>query len=155
MRDTHVIDVGCGDARFWAWKQKPKTYAGVDISATALTRAMRVLPMARVYNVSSAEFIPDLTPVPVVLCLDLIFHLMDRDTVEATLTNLTRYSTDFIFIYTWVKDPSPYDETFQKYWDMDDFKRIFSDGGFNLHHLARSKHDRIGGMYVYRKAEAC
>jgi hypothetical protein len=145
-----VIDVGCGDARFWTWKKKPKAYAGIDVSLSALTRLMRIIPGARVYNVSSAELVPGLEA-EVVLCLDLIFHLMDAQTVQATITNLTKYSSKWIFIYTWVDDPSPFDDSFQAYWPMGAFDSLFERAGFELRHLARSPHDPIGGMYVYSK----
>lgn len=150
IAEASVIDVGCGDARFWTWTKKPRHYAGIDGSLTAITKAMRVLPNARMYNVDAGEFIPSLVA-PVVLAIDLVFHLMDRPTVEATLTNLTRYSTGVILVYTWVNSPGPYDESFQCYWNMDDFEEIFTEDNFKRVALARNKHDRIGGMYVYKK----
>ncbi len=153
MGGAHVIDVGCGDARFWTWKQKPKTYHGIDISASALASLIKVLPMARVSNVSSTVQVPNITA-PVVLCIDLIFHLMTEAEVVATLTNLTKYSTEWIFVYTWVNNPAPFDESFQAFYPMVRYDDLFEAQGFGLRHLARTPLDPIGGMYVFKK-ETC
>lgn len=147
---SRVIDVGCGDGRFWTWQPKPQEYHGIDVSPSALNGLMRVISKARKYNQSSAELVPHITA-PVVLCIDLIFHIMTEADVVATLTNLTRYSTDLIFIYTWVKSPAPFDESFQAYYSMGDYDSLFTARGFELRHLARSPLDPIGGMYIYKK----
>jgi hypothetical protein len=102
-----VIDIGCGDLSFWEdckLAPKPSRYLGLDVSSTIIDRDRREYP-DRSFRVADAR-----TPIlglkaRIVLCLDLLFHIMDDDTFVRILENLCDYSLDWIFVFTWCRNP--------------------------------------------------
>ena len=90
---------------------------------------------------------------PVVICIAVIYHMMSRELVEKILENLCRWSSRLIFIYSWTVDPSPYDPTYQKYWNLDEFDYIFTRLGFIRRAIVLNYIDPVGGMYIYESME--
>jgi len=98
-----VIDVGCGDLNFWLGR-KCKDYVGIDISETILKKNKSSHPEWRFILASSDKFIKGLKR-KCVFCFDLLFHVMNEDSFVKTLHNICRYSSRYIFVYTWKNNP--------------------------------------------------
>lgn len=98
-----VIDVGCGDLSFWESRFCPN-YIGIDISESIITKNRRNKP-DWTFILSSADQLIQGLQSPCVFCNDLLFHIMDSDKFINTLNNLCSYSTEYIFIATWVENP--------------------------------------------------
>lgn len=175
-----VIDVGCGDLTFWQNRKRPDQYTGIDISETIINRNRKVWPGAN-FICSSADVELQLKPSRIVFCLDVLFHIMDEETYCAILNNLASYSREWIFVYTWSRNPfistrsriqraiqysisghvhlalrqlrdKSSDGLYQKYRHFDEYHDIFLRRGFELH----SKHNAwelndIGSLYCFRK----
>lgn len=99
-----VVDVGCGDLTFWAAGVQPATYTGIDISPAIIEENRRAHP-DWTFHCSPAE-----VPVPgvsgrVVICQDMLFHVMDDAAYRQILRNLTRYAEEWLFIFTWYTNP--------------------------------------------------
>jgi SAM-dependent methyltransferase len=103
-----VIDIGCGDLRFWEDHEidLPESfrYFGLDISST-IVQHNRTSHPTWIFHVGNAS-----CPIPglqgrIVLCLDVLFHIMDDDAFVGILENLCHYSLDWIFIFTWWRNP--------------------------------------------------
>lgn len=99
-----VIDVGCGDLSFWEGRDFPNHYTGIDISQTIVERNRKSRPNLTLLC-SSAEDYVNIGTATIVFCLDVLFHIMDDSIYEKILSNLTRYSSHWIFIFTWSKNP--------------------------------------------------
>jgi len=161
-----LIDVGCGDLSFWKHpianriqKQKDFRYVGIDISDNIISRnrafAFRVKPKLN-FICDSAHFLLDLKKAQVVFCLDLLFHIMDDFRFELTLDNLCKYSSEWIVIYTWHKNPFELqgvvtDEISQYYRDFKKYNYIFIMNEFNLNTFFEVPFDEFGGLYFFRK----
>lgn len=99
-----VVDVGCGDLTFWAAGVRPRAYTGIDISPSIIEENRRAHP-DWTFHCSPAE-----VPVPgvsgrVVICQDMLFHVMDDAAYRQILRNLTRYAEEWLFIFTWYTNP--------------------------------------------------
>ena len=99
----HLIDVGCGDLTFWKGREC-KDYIGIDISETIINRN-RIKRPAWSFIKAPAQRRIDGLKKEVVFCLGLLFHVMNSEIFLKILNNLCYYSTDFIFIYTWMNNP--------------------------------------------------
>lgn len=112
-----VVDVGCGDLSFWEGKQC-KNYTGIDISKVIIDKNMKLRPSWNFIAKSADELVEGLQA-PVVLCLDMLFHIMDKVVYEKIFENLGHYSSGWIFINTWRKSPFGEvntDGKYQTYW---------------------------------------
>lgn len=163
-----VVDIGCGDLRFWEGRDCHK-YFGLDLSATVIQRNRESRPKWR-FEVGHAEYrIPNLRA-RIVLCLDMLFHIMDDEVFVNVLENLCRYSKEWIFTYTWRRNPFLFwaiknahnvglsrtfaylrgtDGKYQKYRTFGKYFWIFERQGFTL--LAKHGHGD-GAMYVFLKS---
>ncbi|MBA7476604.1 hypothetical protein ES707_11992 [subsurface metagenome] len=99
----HVIDIGCGDLSFWEDKTC-EDYIGIDISQTIVNHNRITHPKWN-FIVSPADAYIDGLKKDCVLCLDVLFHLMDFKSFKAVLNNLCLYSSKYIFISTWINNP--------------------------------------------------
>jgi 2-polyprenyl-3-methyl-5-hydroxy-6-metoxy-1,4-benzoquinol methylase len=82
-----VLDVGCGDLSFWHWSDKPlrwrtcHDYTGLDISPYTIYHNQLKKPNWRFLNIDICkQYIPWLKR-DVVLCLDVIHHIMNLQDV--------------------------------------------------------------------------
>lgn len=152
---TNVVDIGCGDLRFWG-DVIPKQYVGVDISEIVITKNTLRHPRNN-FITSPAEITIPGIQAPTVLCLDLLFHIMDDTAYTQILGNLCRYSTDLIFIFTWQKSPwkdRTTDNRYQIFRPLEDQLSLFKENGFTL--TGRSAcPDDPGAMYVFKKSTIC
>lgn len=108
-----VIDVGCGDLRFWEHPiankmvkdQEGFKYLGIDISEFIIEKNRVFAPKFEFLCAPSHEEIP--RRASVVFALDLLFHIMDEGNFEETLEQLCKASNEWIVIYSWQKNPFP------------------------------------------------
>lgn len=99
-----VVDVGCGDLTFWAEGIIPRVYTGIDISPTILEANRKAHP-DWTFHCSPAEVrVPGVSG-RVVICQDMLFHIMDDAAYRQILHNLTRYAEEWLFIFTWYDNP--------------------------------------------------
>lgn len=152
---TSVIDVGCGDLRFW--KGEPDRYVGIDISKIIIERNRKIPRENWKFICSPAEERIDGLKAPFVFCIDLLFHIMADDRFEAILENLCYYSSRFIFIHTWInnilgdRDRGPFTDgnhmTFRRF---EDYFPIFDERGFPNPQIKRNPNG-VGALYVFQK----
>ncbi len=98
-----VVDVGCGDLSFWE-RRDCVNYTGIDISATIIERN-RILRPDWEFIWSNAETRVEGLSKETVFCFDVLFHIMNDESYLKILENLTQYSRNYIFIYTWINSP--------------------------------------------------
>jgi hypothetical protein len=149
---AQVIDIGCGDLRFWENKQLTE-YIGIDKSKTIIDRNAVNHPQAKFIHSPAENYIPDLQA-PTVLCIDLLFHIMNDTAYLQILENLCKYSTDLVFIYTWQTNPwrdKTTDGKYQTYRPLENYFHIFEESGFNLVERVPCHFD-IGAMYVFQRS---
>ena len=143
-----VIDVGCGDLKFWK-KQTCTKYTGIDISPTIVKRNQANKPTWG-FLLSRSDTYHTTLKAPIVLCISLLGHILDDNEYLGTLHNLCRYSTKHIFINTWNQSPWPNTDTdnhYQKYRDLLKHQDIFTSYGFQLIEEARNGDN---SLYVYK-----
>jgi hypothetical protein len=152
--DSLIIDVGCGDLSFW-YDKPPEKYIGIDISENIIAKNRAKHPDHVFINEPAQKLIPNIKA-PVVLCLDVLFHIMNDDTYVKILQNLCEYSTELIFIYTWLFNPfknKTTDGRYQTYRNLEDSWDLFFKNNFGLAEASKSKYDKIGCMYVFRRVK--
>jgi hypothetical protein len=150
---SQVIDVGCGDLKFWKGSL-PIDYTGIDISKTIITKNKRLYPGSTFLNYP-AEILIENLKAPVVFCLDLLFHIINESAFNSILNNLCIYSTEYIFIYTWKENPlnnKITDDKYQYFRPLETNLEIFTKHGFSLLCSLSPVFD-IGAMYVFKKGE--
>jgi hypothetical protein len=140
-----VVDVGCGDLSFWEGRDC-SDYIGIDISEAVITRNRTEKP-EWIFYVSPAEnYIQDIKR-SCVFCFDMLFHITNTDIFLKILNNICRYSSEYLFIYTWMENPFT-----KKFW----LKRFLSAltkfnlyrGGFALRNML-SNDVYTDGVYQY------
>ena len=172
-RDT-FLDIGCGDLQFWD-NILPSYYAGVDISEHIIRKNKEAFPNSTFY-VSNAKITLGLSA-DVVICFDMLWHILDDDEYIKTLGNLKQYAKKYIFIYTWNKNPftmnlyqrllniaiyfkrthslrltAPIDDGgFQKYRDFLSIAKPVFTPEFELIDIYTNEHWEEGSMYVFRR----
>ncbi len=154
-----VIDVGCGDLKFWEHpiaqkigKQKGFKYLGIDISEFIINKHKTFAP--------KFDFVcaPSHAPIPrkasVVFALDLLFHIMDDGNFEETLEQLCKASNQWIVIYSWQKNPFPdsaTDGVSQYFRKLSDYWPIFESNDFRLKDFYRVPYDPFGVLYFLKR----
>lgn len=173
-RMNDVVDVGCGDLSFWGTKEC-KRYIGIDISPSIIEQNRIKCPQWT-FICSPAGARQDVSA-ETVICLDMLFHIMDDKEYIKILQNLTYYSQKFIFIYTWHKNPlatsrnhrlyrallllksgrpdfykafsTTTDGVYQKYRDFSLYTDLIEENGFRLLNIESPVGiDTAGAMYV-------
>lgn len=173
-----VIDVGCGDLSFWDARPLPERYIGIDISPTVIERNKTKLPNLK-FICSSADRLLDIGRSRTVLCLDVLFHIMDDDVYEKILENLAAYSSGLIFVHTWSANPfvslryrvrrvrnelaagkvgaaidglrkGSSDGSYQRYRRFEDYLGAFGKANFELQAAERNVANRYGTLYVLK-----
>ncbi|MCX6648462.1 MAG: hypothetical protein NTV61_03635 [Candidatus Bathyarchaeota archaeon] len=173
-RVDHVIDYGCGDLSFWG-NYNCEDYVGIDVSPAILERNRKLRPGWQFYTPSS---VGETEPRPIVLCLDVLFHILPEKDFTDILENLCSLSTRYIFVYTWKMTPfsfsylfrqavrerrlegvikalrylknSDTDGKYEKFRPMSDYFTLFERRGFiNVDTLTRV--DDLGAMYIFEK----
>ena len=147
-----VVDVACGDLRFWEGRIGPEEYVGIDISKTIVEENRRKQPNWD-FIWSPAERRIEGLKAPVVLCMDLLFHIMDDDRFEAILENLCYYSSRYILIHTWIVNPlgnrEPYtDGEYMTFRRFEDYFPLFEKNGFSNQTISNNPNG-VGALYFF------
>jgi hypothetical protein len=157
-----VVDVGCGDLSFWQHpipnriiKQKVFKYTGIDISDNIIKRNRAFAPKFE-FICNPANVLCNIDKAQVVLCLDLLFHIMDDFRFELILDNLCKYSDEWIVIYTWEKNPFELqgietDGVSQYFRRLNDYRYIFDLNDFEMVNNYFVPFDDFGMIYFFRK----
>jgi 2-polyprenyl-3-methyl-5-hydroxy-6-metoxy-1,4-benzoquinol methylase len=173
-----AVDVGCGDLSFWA-DRKCANYVGIDISPYIIERNRGARPCWK-FICAQADVTQDVKA-DVILCLDLLFHIMSDESYVRTLRNLASYSKRYVFIYTLRENPFRSfknrslvqlhllrtkrlrllvaslfhkivtDYSHEIYRDFLKNKRIFEDNGFEMISVETTDIDPSGAMYTFIK----
>jgi len=148
-----VIDVGCGDLRFWSGRNC-KRYVGIDFSEDVIRKNRIQRPDWTFVHANAASRIEGLTA-DVVFCFDLLYHVMGEENFMKILANLNLYSDRWIFVVTLVNNPFHPNVT-DNYYQY--FRNLFqySDGffGFGLKKFSRDPHSHAG-MFVWKRTVEC
>jgi len=166
--DKSIIDVRCGDMVFWK-NLHLMDYTGIDISSYQIEKNKKKYPDYKFYYTNSGNFI-ELPKADIVICFDMLFHIMNEDEYVQTLLNLTNYSKKKIFVYTWGNNPfesfinkfiikKPFqrkvvtDGIYQYYRNYKKFSKIYIEGEFDLINTFTDKRWKYGEMYYYEIKE--
>jgi len=156
---SKIIDVGCGDLSFWDVESQlainVERYIGIDISETVIMRNRKRGIDGWSFIVSASNIRIWGLRAPVVLCMDLLFHIMDDTEFIESLKNLCYYSEDLIFIHTWKYNPlkdSTSDDIYQKYRPLEAYFGIFMKSGFILIE-EKPNPNRVGCLYVFKRKD--
>jgi hypothetical protein len=101
--NSHIIDIGCGDLSFWEGREC-EDYTGIDISSTVVEQNRTKRPGWQ-FIVSPAERRIEGLHRECVFCFGMLFHIMECTTYVSILENLCYYSTNYIFVYNWIRNP--------------------------------------------------
>jgi 2-polyprenyl-3-methyl-5-hydroxy-6-metoxy-1,4-benzoquinol methylase len=132
-----VLDVGCGDLRFWEgnWG-KTYSYIGLDISKEIIEKNRTKHWDASKLSFITApaeDYMPSLKA-DTVFCLNTLFHIMNESNFYKILDNLCKYAKKCLVLSTWVSNPfieGDTDGEYQKY-TFFDRKYVISRGFKNL-----------------------
>ncbi len=154
-----VLDVGCGDLRFWEHpiankigKREGFKYLGIDISDFIIEKNKVFAP--KFDFVCAPSHLNLGKEAQVVFCLDLLFHIMDDVNFEMTLQHLCEAAKEWIVIYTWQTNPFPYSATdgkSQYFRRLTNYQYVFDHNGFKLQQLFRVPFDRFGVLYFFKR----
>lgn len=177
---SKVVDVSCGDLSFWENRDCEK-YVGIDISETVISRNRIRRPSWR-FVCAPAEIKQDIKG-ETVLCMDVLFHIMDDNKYNRILRNVASYSTHWIVISTWCENPlsmhksriirtllsqgklgaaskfafsdSTTDFTYQKYRVFENHLQEFEKSGFRLIRVAKPPPSLgVTGLYIFEQERA-
>jgi hypothetical protein len=149
ITEMDVLDVGCGDLSFWEG-HTCKSYTGFDFSETIIQQNEVTHPDWNfiVGNASDSFLLSG----RVVLCLDMLFHVMKDAEYELILQNLAKWCTEWLFIYTWWQSPfigTNTDNSYQIFRPLLDSIKLLAP----LEFVAEHKHTDIGALYIFRKSQ--
>ena len=97
-----VMDVGCGDLSFWEGRDCQR-YIGLDLSKSVLQANRRRRPRWSFICADAAQ--PLRVRARIVLCMDVLFHVLDESRYQAILRNLSAYTDQWLFVGTWNRNP--------------------------------------------------
>jgi len=142
-----VLDVGCGDLSFWE-NRDCKRYTGLDFSDVVIEKNLLRRPDWS-FRCTDASEPADLST-QIVLCLDVLFHVLEDPVYEGILRNLSRWTEEKLFIYTWWR--SPFREKDSDGWYQ--YYRPLMESVSLLKPLAlvgEYKYTPVGAMYVFKR----
>jgi hypothetical protein len=157
-----VVDVGCGDLSFWKHPIANKIlrgqgfkYIGIDISDFIIEQNRKTFPEGK-FIVAPAHFKQPGIYGSLVLCMDVLFHMMDDGEYEMALQTLCNYTNQYLAIYTWQKNPfeglnTVTDGISQYFRKLGDSRATFTRNNLNLVHAVRSPYDPFGKLYFFRR----
>ena len=97
-----ICEVGCGDFNFGKniLRMHPAKYLGLDISEYIVNKNKEDYPLFNfeVFNYHNAE------PADLVLCVDVLFHIIEDKDVDRMLSELDRVWTKYLVITAYERD---------------------------------------------------
>ena len=106
LKDKSVLDVGCGDLRFWEGN-KHKDYTGIDISSVIINKNKPLRPDWDFICADASKLELD-QRFDVVLCFEMLFHIMSEEAYIGILKNLNQWTGEMLFISCWSGRPKPF-----------------------------------------------
>lgn len=97
-----ISEIGCGDFNFGEslMKMYPGIqYFGQDISNVIIEKNKEKYP-----NVKFSSLMEDVPPADMVMCVDVLFHILDIEDYEAVLNKLESIWTNYLVITAYEKD---------------------------------------------------
>lgn len=171
-----VLDVGCGDLSFWS-NLDCKSYIGIDISPYIISKNQEERPNWKLIC-STADIFHSNIESRIVLCFDVLFHIINEKSYLTTLKNLISYSKEWIFIHTWFRNPFSSwnyrynwlrtgqikmlisslankvitDNKYQRYRNFIKYAPIFENRGFHLIGIEKNESINLyGAIYVFHR----
>ncbi len=164
-----ILDMGCGDTSFW--NRRPTyikaNYTGLDQSETVIAnnrKSASPFETFEVQNIAVANL--NYMDFDLVMCLDVLFHVIDGSDFEDIICNASNYLNDngILIIYTWKIDPTTkpslyqkirlflhLDTIYQKFRSQDVLLSTAKKYGLYLAGNSDIQSDDIGRLYVFRK----
>ena len=149
VRQKSVLDVGCGDLSFWNGRNC-STYVGVDFSEVMIERNRTAKPDWGFILGDVSE--PMNLSAQVVFCFDVLYHVMLDESYIRILNNLSKWTKEWLFVYTLRKSMFRGKNT-------DGMYQCYRPFINSIDHLAPLKlvnehpHDKFGSLYVFRRDE--
>ena len=165
-----ILDVGCGDLQFWN-NNLPLNYTGIDISQTVIDRHKYNYPEQKFICSNASEYVD--VKANVVICFDMLWHIIDDNDYINILKNIKQYSNKYIYIYTWSENPLSFgiknrmlialsslvgkpcmiadDGGYQKYRDYLSISKEIFEPDFKLIETYTNDVWKFGTMYIYKK----
>ncbi|HEV2137359.1 MAG TPA: hypothetical protein VGR53_00790 [Nitrososphaerales archaeon] len=145
-----VVDIGCGDLSFWEGRTCER-YFGIDISPHIIKRNTEKRPGWAFVSWPAEKHLP--LKGRVVLCLDVLFHILDDKTATRIIENLCEYSKEWVVVHAWWRNPLGQklsDGVYQAFRPLD--KTLFSRLGFDLVEETPDPEEvnPYGAMYVFK-----
>src|SRR5207247_1505069 len=81
-------------------------YVGLDLSESVLQANRRRRPLWSFIRADAAQFLR--ARFRIVLCMDVLFHVLDESQYNAILRNLSVYADGWLFVGTWNRNPLSY-----------------------------------------------
>jgi SAM-dependent methyltransferase len=148
IKDKTVLDVGCGDIQFIK-KKKFESYLGLDISPTIIEQNRKKRADLR-FEVADVTLQSERGKFDVVLCMDLLFHIMKEENFKNLLNNLDNWTGEYLFVINWCKNPLPYsNDEYQYFRDLSFYLDWLPN--LDLVDTFRLKNDPYNMLYVFRR----
>jgi hypothetical protein len=159
-----VLDVGCGDLSFWD-RQNCERYLGLDISPTVLSANRSKRPRWSFECLDCTDPGLDLHG-ECVLCLDMLFHIMDDQAYLNIVRNLGRWTGKFLFIHTWQSNPlervglfkrdikRTTDGSYQTFRHVDGMFDVLRSAGLVMVEAQPNPNNKWGTMYAFKRPES-
>lgn len=97
-----ISEIGCGDFNFGSKLLEiypEATYFGTDISQTIVDRNSRLFPKS-IFKMADQE----IPPADLVMCIDVLFHVLDEDELEKILSTLDKKFTKYLAITAYERE---------------------------------------------------
>lgn len=151
VKTKSVLDVGCGDIQFLKGR-KFGSYLGFDISPYIIAKNRGLRPDLE-FAVRDVT-IPDKGSMrfDVVLCMDLLFHIMDENGFVCLLQNLNRWAGEWLFVINWSINPlgsNVTDGQYQYYRNLVHYLDKLPD--LKLMHVRKKRGDPYTSLYVFQR----
>ncbi len=147
VKTKSVLDVGCGDLHFWE-KRSCLSYLGIDFSPDVITKDRRLYPDLSFICANASETLE--VHRQVVLCMDVLFHVMKDQDFRSILRNLSKWTDEILFVYTWYRSPfgdSNTDCRYQIFRPLQEYLTLLPE----LQLLKEHIRDNVGALYVFKK----
>lgn len=126
IEEASVVDVGCGDLRFWEGVD-PAGYIGLDISSVIIAKNRKLRPN---WYFLCADAASDWLALEadVVFCFEMLFHIMTEESFIAILQNLNKWTRKMLFVSCWSKRPDPFVYPhYQRHSQLEDYLQYLPD----------------------------
>lgn len=126
LKNKTVLDVGCGDLRFWEGI-KHKNYTGLDISSVIIEKNIILRPGWQ-FLYADASTLQLEGRFDVVLCFEMLFHIMSEEAYIGILENLNQWTGEMLFISCWSERPKPFVYPhYQAHYQLEDYLHYLPD----------------------------